>query len=357
MGFHDFDSATTTTGLTKIPDFIVDQKALDAQNAGNDETYWYFDKATENWGYYHDIPEIFSAANAMATWTTGRGILVRDPAMKAQLDHVRGLGTDSFQEILWNHEVTKLVIGDAFLEVVKPNEILLNLIPISPERVRIVVKKNQIVRYDVWNGEEWRAVPRNKMIHSMNKRIGDQIHGTSQIDATKWVIDARNEALITNRMIEQRSRAIGIAYYKTAKKDKIAYVNTQIEKAVKEGRMLGLPETTVEIKDFPQMSLQERLDWIRYLENFFYQAFGVPRSIATSDGLGEVGSKMGHVIFEPMYTKEQIDLEDDFRGQQQIIFQLNRPPSLGGLVQENEQKNTGQINVQPNDVSATLTRE
>jgi hypothetical protein len=73
--------------------------------------------------------------------------------------------------------------------------------------------------------------------------------------------------------------------------------------------------------------------------------------------MSEVGGKMGHVIFEPIYTKEQIDLEGDLIAQAQIEIRFNRPPSLGGLVQEEEQKNTGQLNIQPNDSVVNLNRE
>lgn len=64
---------------------------------------------------------------------------------------------------------------------------------------------------------------------------------------------------------------------------------------------------------------------------------------------------MGHVIFEPIYTKEQIDMEDDLWTQQQISIKFNRPPILGGL-QQDESKNTTQ-NIQPNDTAVTLNRE
>ena len=67
---------------------------------------------------------------------------------------------------------------------------------------------------------------------------------------------------------------------------------------------------------------------------------------------------MGHVIFEPIYTKEQVDLEGDLLLQQEIDITFNRPPSLGGMQPElDESKNTGQINIQPNDVTADLERE
>jgi hypothetical protein len=66
---------------------------------------------------------------------------------------------------------------------------------------------------------------------------------------------------------------------------------------------------------------------------------------------------MGHVIFETVYAKEQMDLEQDLWNQQAIKITFNRPPSLGGLINQEEQKNTGQLNIQPNDVTANMNRE
>ena len=194
------------------------------------------------------------------------------------------------------------------------------------------------------------------MLHSQNKRLGDQLHGTSQIDAVKWIIDARNEALITNRMLEKRGRALGIVYYETNNTGKISYANEQIEKAVKDGQMVGLPKGTAEIKEFPMKPLTERMEWIRYLETFFYQVFGVPRSIATSDGTSEVGGINGHLIFEPIYAKEQLELEKDLLNQLGITVKFTRPPSLAPKTQENAVKNTGQTSIQPAEVEPKLNR-
>ncbi|KKL53290.1 hypothetical protein LCGC14_2276900, partial [marine sediment metagenome] len=70
----------------------------------------------------------------------------------------------------------------------------------------------------------------------------------------------------------------------------------------------------------------------------------------------EVGGKMGHVIFEPIYTKEQVDLENDLWIQAQIKIKFNRPPSLAPKTQENAEKNTGQTSIQPNEVEPKLNR-
>ena len=358
MAELNLSSATTTDFTNTVTDYSVDDVNLDQSITTAGESYWYFNDAKTHFGYYLSIPEIFSAANALATWTVSRGWETDNTSLKVELDHVKGMGKDSFTQLMWNHEVVKLIVGDAFIEVKRKDSKILNMVPISPERVRIVFSPNGMIkRYDVWNAKDWRPIKKEDMLHSSNKRIGDQVHGTSQIVPSKFIIDARNEALSDERIIKHRDKALGIAYYETDKEGKIAYANTQIENAVKNGEMVGLPKGTVKIEPYPSRSSEDRTGWISYLENFFYQVFGVPRSIASSDGTSEVGGKMGHVIFEPIYTKEQIDLEADLWNQQAIKITFNRPPSLGGMVAQDMAKNTGQTNIQPNDVTADMERE
>ncbi len=350
-------SSITTTSLSDIPDFIVEAKALDTVNAG-EETFYYFSYAPEAFGYYLTIPEIFSAANAMATFAFGAGWTSPDVNTKIELEHVRGNGKDTFGRIAWSHNVVKNVVGDAFCEVKRKDDKIINMIPISPERVRLVYGEDGMLkRYDAWNGKEWRPIKLENMLHSSNKRIGDQTHGTSQIDACKWIIKARNEAMETNKIVDRRARAIGIIEYQTDNLGKINYANEQVKQAITNGDVIGTPEGTMKVQDFPNKTTGERMSWIQYLENFFYQVFGVPRSIATSDGTSEVGGKMGNVNFEPTYAKERMDFEDDLWQQQGIKVTFEKQASLGGLVQQDQAKNSGMINIQPNDVEASMSRE
>ena len=359
MAEFNLSNATTTDFTNQVPDFIVEAMALDIANADGSETFVYFDKATENYGYYFNHPQVSSPINSLGTWSVSRGWSTEDPQLKAELDHVTGMGKDTFETVMWNHEVVKLIVGDAFIEMVRSKAgIILNMINISPERVKVVVKGSRILRYEIWNGKKWVKKSVDDILHSSNKRIGDQVHGTSWIQSNKKIIDALLEANDDERTIKHRDKALGVVYYKTNNTGKITFANTAIQNAVKNGEMVGLPEDSAKIEPYPSKSSEDRQNWLVYLENLNYQTGGVPRSIATSDGTSEVGGKMGHVIFEPIYTKEQVDLERDLEIQQAIIITFNRPPSLGGLQpQLDEAKNTGQVNIQPNDVTADLERE
>jgi len=361
MAELDLNKGTTTDFTNLVPNFIVESKALDVASPQQDETYVYFDKAPENFGYYFNHPQVSSQINSLATWSFGRGWTTEDKKMQAQLEHISGDGKDTFGQIIWNHGVVKLAVGDAFIHVkrTKDRKIIANMIPISPERVRVVYGKDGLIkRYDTWNGKKWTEIKTEDMLHSRNKRIGDQNHGTSIIQSNKKVNDTMIEAFEDERLIKHRDKALGIVYYKTNNVGKISYANTQIAKAVKNGEMLGLPEDTAKIEPYPSKSSEDRQNWLTYVETLGYQTGGVPRAIVTSDGTSEVGGKMGHVIFEPIYAKEQRDLEEDLLRQQSIKILFNRPPSLGGLQpQIDESKNTGQTNIQPNDVEASMTRE
>ena len=356
MATNDISQATTTNYSDNVPDFIVESMALDVSNGDKSETYVYFDKATENFGYYLNHPQVSSPINALATWSVGRGWTTEDSILRQELEHVTGMGKDTFDTIMWNHEVVKLAVGDAFIEVVRDGGVLLNLIPISPERVKVVAKDGRIIRYEIYNGSKWIKKKVTEIIHSHNKRIGDQVHGTSLIQSNKKVIDALLEANDDERVIKHRDKALGVVYYKTSNSGKILFANKQIEKAVRNGEMVGLPEDTAKIEQYPSKSSEDRQNWLTYLENLNYQTGGVPRSIVTSDGTSEVGGINGHLIFEPIYGKEQVDLEADLWNQAAIKVKFTRPPSLAPKTQENAEKNTGQLAIQPSEAEPKLNR-
>ena len=49
--------------------------------------------------------------------------------------------------------LTGLIVGDAFIEFVRgKKDIIINMIPISPERVKVVVKGSRIIRYEHLEG-------------------------------------------------------------------------------------------------------------------------------------------------------------------------------------------------------------
>lgn len=358
MAEYDLRQSTTTDFTAEVPDFIMDAKVLDAENASG-ETFTYFDNAVTDMGYYSNDPIVFSAANGLATWAFSLG-WTADEDTTQEFKHVTGRGNDTFANLMWNHEVIKLIVGDAFMEIVwednDNSKALANLIPISPERVKVVSEGGKIKRYEVWNGDKWKTLQTTNMYHTSNKRIGDQVHGTSQLDAIRKTIDARQEAEADERIIKHRDKALGIVYYKTNNAGKISYANSQIEKAVKNGEMVGMPEDTAKIEPYPSKSSEDRQNWIQSRENFTYATLGVPRSMITSDGTSEVGGINGHLIFEVTAGKEASDEEDAIDNQMFRVVKFNRPPSLAPKAQANQDANTGQTAIQPAEATPSVNR-
>ncbi len=351
-------NAATTTDLTSgVPDFIVDSMVLDIANADGTETFVYFDKAPQNFGYYFNHPQVSSPINALCTWAFGQGWTSEDKLMEVILPKIDGNGKETFDSIIWNHENVKLSNGDSFCEIIRNDQgTLVNLINISPERVKVVFVGPRIKRYEIWNGKKWVKKKTNEIFHSFNKKVGDSVRGNSQIQSNKSVLDAMIEAFNDERIIKHRDKALGIVYYQTDKASKIAFANAAIEKAVKDGEMVGLPEGTAKIEPYPSKSSEDRQNWLGYVESLSYQTGGVPRSIVTSEGTSEVGGINGHLIFEPSYSHEQLDMENELWQQVAIKLKWNRPPSLAPKTQENAEKNTGQTSIQPAEVAPQLNR-
>ena len=356
MALQELSKATTTDFKNQVPDFIVESMALDVANESG-ETFVYFDKAPENFGYQFNHPQVASPLNALCTWAFGQGWTTTDRIMEVILKKIDGNGKETFDGIIWNHANVKLGHGDSFIEIIRNKKsTLVNMINISPERVKVVFKGTRISRYEIWNGKKWVRKETKDIFHSMNKKLGDQIHGTSQIQSNKNVNDAMIEAFEDERVIKHRDKALGIVYYKTSNAGKIAYANTQIGKAVRNGEMLGLPEDTAKIEPYPSKSSEDRQNWLQYVEGLSYQTGGTPKSIVTSDGTSEVGGINGHLIFEPIYGKEQLDMENELWQQAAIKIKFTRPPSLAPKTQENAEKNTGQTSIQPEEVEPKLNR-
>lgn len=358
MAEYNPSKATTTDLTNTVDDYSVDPKNLDTVNTGNEETEWYFNDAAQNFGYYKTIPEFKQSIDGLAMWTCGKGYTA-GPEDEVTLDMITGWGEDSFQAIMTNMIIVKKVVGDSFAEIIRnDNGTLINLKPISPERMKIVVnKQGLIIRYEQFTKQGWQKYEPQKILHLCNSRVGDEIHGVSALESCKWVIDAKNEAMDVYRKILKRSLAMGILYIDTNDAQQIAAVQAKYQTAVNNGEVLVLPSGTAEVKD-AKISVQDFLSWIQYLDNVFYQQIGVPKIIlGGSQEFTEASSKVGYLTFEQVYMTEQRELESDILKQLGIRIKFERPASLMDSMQTSEAANTGQTGIQPKEAGINMERE
>jgi len=348
-------SITDFNNMTDLS-YTVDSISLDSPN-GSQEVEWTFPDASQNMGYYKTLPELKIPIDILALWTVGTGFTAND-ADKPIIENITGWGEDSFLSILWGLIVGKKILGDSFAEIIRNDKgTLINLKPLNTEHMKTVVGKNGLIkRYEHSVKGEWIKLEKHEVLHLCNGRIGDEVHGVSVAEVCKWVMLAKNEAMDVYRKIFKRSLAMGILYVDSDDQVEINRIMTKYQNAVKNCEVLVLPDKVARIED-SKISIQDFLSWIKYLENFSYQAVGVPRVMATSEGYTEAGGKVGFLTFQPIYTWEQVQLEADLWNQVGIKITFNRPPSLMDNMQSDEAKNTGQTSIQPKEASINMERE
>ena len=354
----DIRSTTTTDLDSNIKDYSVDTMTTDGASE-QDETYYDNPNWTQWFAYYKTIPEYKTAINAFATWVIGKG-WEADSRTKVILERIDGWGEDTFLSIIWNLLVTKKVGGDAFAEIIRADDgTLLNLKPLDPGSIRIVVnRQGRIKRYEqrtkTGSGKvSVRKFKPSEILHLCNDRIADEIHGTSITESVEWVILARNDAMSDWRKVLHRNvYPIRIIEVDEDDTTKLNTLKTQWKDAIKKGEVLILPKGTAEVKDNSPI-FQDPQGWIKYLENFFYQALGVPKVIlGGSEEFTEASSKIGYLTFEQVYSREVSELIADLWNQLGIRIEINKPASLKNEMLSSEEKNTGQVGFQPNDVIA-----
>jgi len=308
-------------------------------------------------GYFQQIPEFRTAIQAFATWVLGKGWTAQDDKSKVELDFLRGWGEDSLGSILWNLLVMKKVMGDSFAEVIRnPDDgSVINLKPLGTLRI-VTNKKGIIIRYEQRKKGKVKKYPPHKILHLVNDRIGEEIHGLSITESVQWVIDARKEAMEDKRKNLHRStiRIIEVDEDDTSRLDNL---KKDWKSGIKDGSVILVPKGTGKVQDFSPPTT-EHLEWIRYLENFFYQALGVPKVIlGGSEEFTESSSKIAYTTYEQVYTREVIDLEKDLWNQLGIKITFNKPASLINEVLTSESKNNAQTGFQPNDIQAGVGKD
>lgn len=358
----DLANTTTTSLSTTVVDFSVSPRQTDGVNSGEGVTRYNNENFTKWFGYYKVMPELKKPIDALATYATGKGYQCDDQT-KALLEHITGMGEDTFEDIAWNMIVTKKINGDAYAEIVRAPKRegeavgrLINLKPLDPSIMTTLVdEKGIIIGYEQRSKTDKGTMPKTfkpyEIFHIMNDRIADEIHGTGIVEVCQWVIDAKNEAMRDRRRVLHRSTIRVIEYDSndTTKRDTL---KTQYAQGVKNGEVLLVPKGSIGFPDVPPL-IHDSDSWIKYLDNFIYVAVGVPKVVTGgSEEFTEASSKISLVTFDQLWAKEQAEFSADFWNQVYLKITWNKPTSLMNELISDEEKNTGQLGFQPNDVTA-----
>jgi len=344
---------TTTTDLNNlVTDYSVATWSLDSPS-GINETEWKNTNFSKWLGYYRTIPEVRKPIGDYATWVVGKGITT-DTRTQVLLDNLTGWGEDNFLSIMWNMLVVKKFNGDSYSEIMRNDAgTLINLKPLNAGRMATITNpQGIIIRYDytLSDGKTKKFQP-NEILHLCNDRIGDEIHGTSVIEAAEWIILARNQAMSDIKRVAHRS-TIRVLYVDEQDKARLTELKRDYAEAMEKGEVLILPtlEKDAKFQDLQIPPIQAYLEWIRYLENAFYKAIGFPKSLTgDAEGIPESGGKMAYFNHMPVYNREVTDLQADLWNQLAIRVEFKEQATLTDSMNDTENKNKAQTGFQPSD--------
>ena|SRR3990167_3622455 len=359
-------SQATSSNLTdRVKDYEVSSLNTDGVQ-DQEETEYTNSKWPLYWGYFNSIAEVKSAIIMKAIWNVGKGYTA-NPETTVILDHVKGIGKDSFLEVLFNMEVIKRVGGDAFAEIIRDDDgTLLNLKPLDPGSMKIVVdRKGMLKRYEQIN-----KLPNGKtsivkflpddIFHLANNRLADQIHGISDILSMEKIILADAESFDDIKKIMHRSAKPMIMFkLGTDDQSKIDVFIKKMDEATNKGENIYIPDDKNYVSfEVVQVDVSANvMAWRDDMRNKFYRAVGMPQILFGSAGTTESGGKMEYLAHETVFEKDQKFLEQQIWNQLQLRIKLIPPTTLLDNLQQDQAKDANQgMEMQPNDMTAGTGR-
>jgi len=357
MGNLDIGEAISSDLTNAIKDYSVDSETTDGVG-DQKETTFTFEKWEQYLGYYKKIPELRAVIDAVATWTVGKGFIA-DEVTTMILDDIKGFGADTFNTILENAIRTYYINGDAFIEIINDNENnLLNLKPHDPSTIRIHANREGIVTKYMQISKTKspdRLIKIENMIHLARNRVADEIHGVSVIESLEPIILMRNEAMDDwKRVLHHNIDPMIVFKLDTDDKTKIAAFKKTVDTAKAKGENMYLPKDTVEFEIIslaPNANLNA-LPWIEALNNYFYQACGVPQIIVS--GGGEITEKAGNIAylaFQQRVEEEQLFIEEQILNQLGFEINLEFPATIENELISDKTKD-GPVNIDDSETTA-----
>jgi len=311
--------------------------AVNTDGAGDQkETEWTNTLWSSYLGYYKTIPELQAAIDAKATWTVGRGFKA-NPLTELKLMSIKGNGKDTFNSILENAIRTYHIGGDAFLEIIRDEDgELMNLKPLDPSTIKIVAnQEGRIIRYEQMSkimGKSSIKFKPYEIMHLSRKRVADEIHGVSLISAVENIILMRNEAMADMKQLMHRHVKPRIVFkLDTDDTTQIANFKAKADLATEKGENLFIPKGAVEheLLSVPTNATLNPLPWITQLNNYFFQATGVPQIVVGgSQEFTEATSKIAYLSFEQVIEGEQLYIQEQTLAQLNLEIELEFPASL-----------------------------
>ena len=353
-------SNTATSNMTSVVQ-DVNVTALNTDGAnGQDEYTWQNLNWSKYWGYFNEIPELKNALITKAIWVVGKGYEC-DPETKVILDHITGWGKDTFKDVIYNQYLIMRLAGDSFAEIILDDKktTLLNLKPLDPSSIKIVVDKKGIIkRYEQVNKITNSVITfkPSEIFHLSHNRLADQIHGISDIVSLQKTIDADNEHFTDMKKIMHR-QAKPMIMFKLGTDDpsKISAFVNKMDAAVNKGENIYVPDdkNTLSYEVIQVNIASNTLAYGDSIRQRFYCSLGLPLSVFGAGTGTESQSKIEYLAHEQVFAHDQRFLEEQIWNQLYLKVKFVSPVTLLENLQTDERKDANQgLEIQPNDVTA-----
>lgn len=354
---YGLSSTTTSNMTTNVTDVTVTALNTDAAD-GTEEYTWQNTKWPTYWGYFNVIPELKSAMIMKSIWIVGKGYTA-DPETKVTCDHITGWGKDTFKDILFNQYLIARLAGDSFAEIIEKDGVLLNLKPLDPGSIKVVVNgKGLIKRYEQTSKitHDVLKFSPDKIFHLSHNRLADNVHGMSDIVSMENTILAELENFTDMKKIMHR-QARPMIMFKLGTDDptKIAAFVAKMDTAVNKGENIYIPDdkNTVSYEVIQVDVGASVMAWRDDIKNKFYRTLGLPLIVFGSSGSTESGGKIEYLAHEQIFSHDQLYLEEQIWKQLHLKIKLNSPVTLLENLKQDEAKDANQgLEIQKNDVTA-----
>lgn len=361
----EIDSTRSGQQATVFDDYSVSGMQTDAAT-GQKETEYINSNASQYLGYYKQIPELKVAIDTKATWTIGKGFK-SNPLTTILLNKIKGFGNDTFNSILENLVREYHIYGDAFAEIIRDKEgKLINLKPLDPGTIKIVANsKGRVIRYEQFNKTSKDTInfQPDDILHLSRNRIADEIHGTSIIDAVEEIILMRNEAMADyKKLLHRNIYPVRIWHLDTDIPSKIDTFKAKVAASKNEGEDIFIPKgaVTTELAGLGSNAVMSPLPWIQLLNQYFYQAVGVPQIIiGGSQEMTQTAAQIAYLAFEQCIEEEQLYIENQVLSQLNLEINLEFPASLQNNMLSDDRKDgtVEQRLNQPNKLQPPMMRQ
>jgi len=356
----DIGNAVASGVSSTVTDYNVTSDITDSAS-GDKEFEYIIERWHEFLGYYKNIPELKIAVDTKANWVLGNGYEA-DNNTQLVLDRIRGNGKQTFNSILESMERTCYIGEDAYAEIITNEDgLVLNLKPLDPSTIKIVFNsKGRVLRYEQINMVTPNKNFRPDQIFVLtHNRIADEVHGTSIIPAVEWVILARNEAMSDwRRVLHRNIDPLWVFHLDTDDTTKIAEFKTKMDSARGKGESMYIPKGAVvpELISTATNASLSPLAWIEQLNDYFYQAVGVPQIIVgNAKSFTDASGKIVYLAFEQRVRGRQKYVEEQILTQLNMQIELIFPASLENeALSDRPQEEPIQQPIEPNDEVAEV---